>query len=111
MTEPLDTVRKVLVGLFTFWYQMTSLRNSLIPGSLAIVGWALAAIGLRRAHRGAAANLAHLAAHRRNERLRGNPNPAGAVLRPDPTLPDDLGGVRCGFAIEAINSSDIQSAA
>jgi 4-amino-4-deoxy-L-arabinose transferase-like glycosyltransferase len=51
VTEPLDTARKFFVGLFTFWYQMTSLRNSLIPGSLAIVGWALAFVGLQRAHR------------------------------------------------------------
>jgi 4-amino-4-deoxy-L-arabinose transferase-like glycosyltransferase len=51
VTQPLDTARKVFVGLFTFWYQMTSLRNSLVPGSLAIIGWALAFVGLRRAHR------------------------------------------------------------
>ena len=50
-TEPLDTVRKVFVGLFTFWYEMTSLTNSLIPGSLALIGWALAIVGLRRANR------------------------------------------------------------
>jgi 4-amino-4-deoxy-L-arabinose transferase-like glycosyltransferase len=50
-TQPLDTARKVFVGLFTFWYEMTSLRNSLIPGSLALVGWALAIVGLRRANR------------------------------------------------------------
>jgi 4-amino-4-deoxy-L-arabinose transferase-like glycosyltransferase len=51
VTHPLDTVRKVVVGLFTFWYEMTSLKNSLIPASLAIAGWALALIGWRRAHR------------------------------------------------------------
>jgi 4-amino-4-deoxy-L-arabinose transferase-like glycosyltransferase len=50
-TQPLDTARKVFVGLFTFWYEMTSLRNSLIPGSLALIGWALAIVGLRRANR------------------------------------------------------------
>src|SRR5262249_58203161 len=50
-TQPLNTVRKVLVGLFTFWYEMTSLANSLIPGSLALIGWALAIVGLRRANR------------------------------------------------------------
>jgi 4-amino-4-deoxy-L-arabinose transferase-like glycosyltransferase len=49
--QPLDTARKVFVGLFTFWYEMTSLRNSLIPGSLALIGWALAIVGLRRANR------------------------------------------------------------
>jgi len=49
-THPLDTVRKVVVGLFTFWYEMTTLKNSLVPASLAIVGWALAFFGLRRAH-------------------------------------------------------------
>jgi 4-amino-4-deoxy-L-arabinose transferase-like glycosyltransferase len=51
VTRPLDTARKVLVGLFTFWYEMTSLKNSLIPASLALVGWALAFVGWRRAHR------------------------------------------------------------
>ena len=51
VTQPLDTARKVFVGLFTFWYEMTSLKNSLIPGSLALVGWALAIVGLRRANR------------------------------------------------------------
>lgn len=50
VTQPLDTARKIFVGLFTFWYQMTSLRNSLIPGSLAIIGWGLTFVGLRRAH-------------------------------------------------------------
>jgi hypothetical protein len=39
------------VGLFTFWYEMTSLMNSLVPATLAIAGWALAFVGLKRAHR------------------------------------------------------------
>jgi hypothetical protein len=30
---------------------MTSLKNSLIPGSLALISWALAIVGLRRANR------------------------------------------------------------
>ncbi len=51
MTQPLDTMRKIFVGLFTFWYEMTSLRNSLIPGVLALAGWALAIVGLIRANR------------------------------------------------------------
>lgn len=51
LTQPLDTVRKIFVGLFTFWYQMTSLTNSLVPGALAVAGWMLALIGWRRAHR------------------------------------------------------------
>ena len=51
MTQPLDTFRKVFVGLFTFWYEMTNLRNSLIPGVLALIGWALAIVGLVRANR------------------------------------------------------------
>lgn len=49
ITRPLDTVRKVVVGLFTFWYEMTSLKTSLVPASLAIIGWALAIVGLKRA--------------------------------------------------------------
>jgi len=51
VTQPLDTLRKCFVGLFTFWYEMTSLKTSLIPATLAIVGWALAFVGLKRAHR------------------------------------------------------------
>jgi 4-amino-4-deoxy-L-arabinose transferase-like glycosyltransferase len=48
--HPGDTVRKVLVGLFTFWYEMTSFRNSLVPAVLAVAGWCLAIVGLKRAH-------------------------------------------------------------
>jgi 4-amino-4-deoxy-L-arabinose transferase-like glycosyltransferase len=50
VTRPGDTFRKIIVGLFTFWYEMTTLNNSLIPASLALVGWALAFVGLKRAH-------------------------------------------------------------
>jgi 4-amino-4-deoxy-L-arabinose transferase-like glycosyltransferase len=51
VTRPFDTLRKVFVGLFTFWYEMTSLKNSLIPASLAVIGFGFAIIGLKRAHR------------------------------------------------------------
>jgi hypothetical protein len=47
--HPLDTVRKGIVGMFTFWYQMASLNSSLIAGGLALMSWALAIVGLRRA--------------------------------------------------------------
>jgi 4-amino-4-deoxy-L-arabinose transferase-like glycosyltransferase len=50
LTRPLDTLRKIVVGIFTFWYEMTSLKNSLIPACLALVAWALAIVGLRRSH-------------------------------------------------------------
>jgi hypothetical protein len=49
--HPFLTVRKVVVGLFTFWYEMTSLRNSLVPFTLAILNWTLAIIGIKRARR------------------------------------------------------------
>jgi len=51
LAHPIDTVRKVVVGLFTFWYEMTSFVNSLVPASLAVVGWVLAFIGLKRGAR------------------------------------------------------------
>ena len=46
---PLDTARKFAVGLLTFWYEMTTLPNSLVPAALAIIGWVLAIVGLGRA--------------------------------------------------------------
>jgi hypothetical protein len=51
VTRPLDTIRKCVVGLFTFWYEMTSLKNSLVPATLALAGWGLAVLGLRRDRR------------------------------------------------------------
>jgi 4-amino-4-deoxy-L-arabinose transferase-like glycosyltransferase len=47
--EPGLFVRKSLVGLFTFWYQMTSRMNSLIALVPAVLAWILAVIGWRRA--------------------------------------------------------------
>jgi 4-amino-4-deoxy-L-arabinose transferase-like glycosyltransferase len=47
--EPGAFVRKVAVGLFTFWYEMTSLTNSLMVGVFALAAWAFAAVGARRA--------------------------------------------------------------
>jgi 4-amino-4-deoxy-L-arabinose transferase-like glycosyltransferase len=46
-TEPMEFVRKFTVGLFTFWYQMTSRTNSIITGGLALIVMVLAAIGFR----------------------------------------------------------------
>jgi 4-amino-4-deoxy-L-arabinose transferase-like glycosyltransferase len=51
VAEPGDFVRKFVTGLFTFWYEMTSLTNSILAGVLAIAAWVLAIIGLRRAGR------------------------------------------------------------
>jgi 4-amino-4-deoxy-L-arabinose transferase-like glycosyltransferase len=45
--EPMEFVRKFTVGLFTFWYQMTSRINSIIAGSLALVVILLAIVGYR----------------------------------------------------------------
>ena len=47
--HPIDTIRKVVVGMFTFWYEMTSLKNSLVPGVLALLNWVLALVGWKRA--------------------------------------------------------------
>jgi 4-amino-4-deoxy-L-arabinose transferase-like glycosyltransferase len=47
--EPGPVARKTVIGLFTFWYQLTSFKNSLLALVLAIGGWALALIGWRRA--------------------------------------------------------------
>jgi 4-amino-4-deoxy-L-arabinose transferase-like glycosyltransferase len=49
--EPTEFVRKFVTGLFTFWYEMTSLTNSIVAGGLALLSWILAIIGLRRSMR------------------------------------------------------------
>ncbi|MET0144606.1 MAG: glycosyltransferase family 39 protein [Ilumatobacteraceae bacterium] len=49
--DPLSVVRKSVVGMFTFWYQLTSLKNSLLVGVFAIGAWVLAIIGWRQARR------------------------------------------------------------
>jgi len=51
VAEPGAFVRKSVVGLFTFWYQMTSLKNSLLTGVLALGAWVLAIVGAGRAWR------------------------------------------------------------
>ena len=49
--EPLGVVRKSVVGVFTFWYQLTSLKNSLLALVLAAAAWLFAIFGWRRARR------------------------------------------------------------
>ena len=49
--EPGAVVRKTVIGLFTFWYELTSLKNSLLALVLAIGAWALAVVGWRQARR------------------------------------------------------------
>jgi 4-amino-4-deoxy-L-arabinose transferase-like glycosyltransferase len=51
LAQPGAFVRKTFVGLFTFWYQMTSLKNSLVALVSALGAWILAVIGWRQARR------------------------------------------------------------
>ena len=50
VAEPWLNVRRFVVGLATFWYQMTSLPTSLVAGGLALLAWVFAGVGLRRAY-------------------------------------------------------------
>jgi 4-amino-4-deoxy-L-arabinose transferase-like glycosyltransferase len=49
--DPVAAVKKAFIGIFTFWYQMTSLKTSLAAGVMALGAWILAAIGVTRARR------------------------------------------------------------
>jgi 4-amino-4-deoxy-L-arabinose transferase-like glycosyltransferase len=51
LAEPGAFVRKTFVGLATFWYQMTNLKNSVVVGAAALGAWILAVIGWRQARR------------------------------------------------------------
>jgi hypothetical protein len=50
-SAPGEFVRKFVTGLLTFWYEMTSLTNSVLAGMLALGTWALAIVGIRRSIR------------------------------------------------------------
>ena len=50
-SDPGAFLRKFGVGLFTFWYEMTSFANSLLAGIFALGAWILAFIGARRGWR------------------------------------------------------------
>jgi 4-amino-4-deoxy-L-arabinose transferase-like glycosyltransferase len=49
--EPGAVARKTAIGLFTFWYELTSLKNSALALGLAVVAWVFAVIGWRQARR------------------------------------------------------------
>jgi 4-amino-4-deoxy-L-arabinose transferase-like glycosyltransferase len=49
--DPAGVARKTVIGLFTFWYELTSLKNSALALVLAVASWVLAFIGWRRARR------------------------------------------------------------
>jgi len=49
--EPGAVARKTVLGVFTFWYELTSFKNSLIAFVLAAVTWAFALVGWRRTRR------------------------------------------------------------
>lgn len=49
--EPFAAVKKGFIGIFTFWYEMTSLKTSLAAGGMALGAWVLAAFGMGRARR------------------------------------------------------------
>jgi 4-amino-4-deoxy-L-arabinose transferase-like glycosyltransferase len=51
LADPAGVVRKSVIGLFTFWYELTSFRNSVLALALAVGAWVLAWIGWRRAAR------------------------------------------------------------
>lgn len=51
LAHPVAFVQKTVVGLLTFWYEMTSRGNSLVAGVPALIAWILAIPGLRRARR------------------------------------------------------------
>jgi 4-amino-4-deoxy-L-arabinose transferase-like glycosyltransferase len=49
--EPLGVAHKTVIGLFTFWYELTDRKNSLLALALAVAAWFFAIIGWRRARR------------------------------------------------------------
>jgi hypothetical protein len=44
-------LRKSVIGVFTFWYQLTSLKNSLLALMVALRAWFFAVIGWRQTRR------------------------------------------------------------
>lgn len=48
---PALVVRKTIVGVFTFWYEMTSRTNSIITGACALAAWVFVLSAVPRARR------------------------------------------------------------
>jgi len=48
-SSPLAFVKKSVIAFFMFWYVVTTAKNSLLVGGLALGAWALAALGFLRA--------------------------------------------------------------
>jgi hypothetical protein len=51
VAEPQEVVRKFVIGLFAFWFEMTTLRTSLAAGATALIAWIFAIVGAVRAYR------------------------------------------------------------
>jgi 4-amino-4-deoxy-L-arabinose transferase-like glycosyltransferase len=51
LADPGAFVKKSVTGLFTFWYEMTTLKTSLVAGLSALAAWLLAIPGLVRSRR------------------------------------------------------------
>jgi len=49
VNEPGAFVKKTVIGLFTFWYVLTSRTNSLVMGGSALIAWVIALFGVRQA--------------------------------------------------------------
>jgi hypothetical protein len=49
LSEPLTFVKKTFINSFMYWYVATTKTNSLLVGSLAVLGWILAFVGMKRA--------------------------------------------------------------
>ncbi len=50
-TDPTAFPRKFVIGIATFWYEMTSKTNSLVLGGLALLAWGFAVAGIGRGGR------------------------------------------------------------
>ena len=103
--EPQEVVRKSFVGLFAFWYQLTSLKNSLLVLVCAIGAWALAIVGWRRARPRTDRRVAVPPSGVLPERRPGAAVGARSVLRPDPAGAARRVGVRRRHAPRSVAST------
>ena len=101
LASPGAFARKTLVGVVTFWYEMTTLKTSLFVGAMALTAWLFAAVGLWKSRTERQPVWLLLLPILYFNLLLAPLLALGRYSVPVLALPDDLGGLRARYDLAA----------